>query len=446
VIGGEVTGAILPNFGDAEVPSGPIDGTNRAFVLANPPSPSASLALFRNGLLQLSGNDYILNGSTITFNIWAIPQSGDILGAFYRTAGTNTSLSHTLLSTQHSDTTPSTATRGGLIVGQGQPPTWTQLLVGTAGRCLTSNGFEVQWSNCLPSGLTPGAVPFVDSNGTLGQSATTLAFNNEKRKFSIGNSVDRATLHVQDAGLNGITELVVRAGVNQLVLPPTPLQTWENASGVRLAFVNADGGFNVPRMILNSSPIRPGIRDLGTDVDPGVTATVEGDTWFNRISRGRKTFEAGQTHSSIQVICSNAGGTNSSTAFADLGTCALPANLLFTGDRLEIDATYLHAGGTAAPEIDAVAGGLTFAGRILLMGDDVISLRISVGISTTTAAWYSQSFSISSNLVSTVGQRNFTSGSALGQLRLRGRMQSAGTDTIRLLNFTVRRIPQQANP
>ena len=449
VIGGEVTGAILPNFGDAEVPSGVIDGTNRRFTLTSPPSPAASLALFRNGLLQLSGNDYILAGSTITFNSWGVPQPEDILGAFYRTAGTNVSMSHSLLSVTHSDTTPSTPTRGGLIVGQGQPATWSQLLVGPTGRCLTSNGVEVQWGNCLPTGLTPGAVPFVDSNGTLTQSPTTLAYDNAARRLSVGNPDNRVTLNVYDASANGVTELVVRAGVNQLAIPPaspTPLQTWANAAGVPLAFMNADGGFNVSRIITNSSSIRPGIRDPGTDIDPGISATVDGDTWFNRLSKGRKTFEAGQTHSSIQVICSNAGGSTSGTAFVDLGTCTLPANLLFTGDRLEIEATYLHTGAAASPQIDVLAGGLTFAGRGLAMGDDVVALRISIGISTTTAAWVAQSFGVGPTTTNNVGQGNFASGSALGQLRLRGRMQSASTDTIRLLNFTVRRTPQQANP
>jgi len=443
VVVGE-TGGILPNFGDSETPAGAIDGTNAVFILPSTPSPAASLALFRNGLLQIAGNDYTLNGITITFHSWSIPQTGDVLDAFYRTAGTNANNTHSLLSTLHSDTTPSNPTRGGLIVGQGQTPTWAQLPIGQAGRCLVSNGFEVLWGGCGYTGLTPGVIPFIDSTGNLAQNITTLVYNNLNRQMSVGNNTPRATMYVwEDLPSNGRTEFIVREGTGQGTVP---LTTWLSANGTSLAFVNRDGGFNVKRLIANSESGRAGIRDEGTPTDPAVNALVNGDTWFNRTIASRKTYDANQTHSSIQVICSNVGGTTSATTFADLGTCTIPANFLYSGDRLDIEATYLHAGGTAAPQIDVLAGGLTFAGRNLEVNDDVVALRISVGISTTTAAWSAQSFAAASPLTNTLGQGNFASGSALGQLRLRGRMQSASTDTIRLLNFTVRRTPQQANP
>ena len=82
----------VPNYSDAETPAGTINGTNATFTLVAAPSPAASLLLLRNGLVQKSGVDYTLSGSTITFASGAIPQAPtiggvvtpDILLAYYR--------------------------------------------------------------------------------------------------------------------------------------------------------------------------------------------------------------------------------------------------------------------------------------------------------------------------------------------------------------------------
>lgn len=77
-------GGQTSQFFDAEIPGGIVDGTNNSFTLVNPPSAS-SLALFRNGLYMLAGQDYTLNGSTLQFNVaYPPPQPGDTLVANYR--------------------------------------------------------------------------------------------------------------------------------------------------------------------------------------------------------------------------------------------------------------------------------------------------------------------------------------------------------------------------
>jgi uncharacterized protein YoxC len=75
-------------FIDDETPAGAINGVNTVFSLANTPAPAMSLTLFRNGLELAQGMDYTLNGSAITFSTTALPQTGDILLAYYRTPGT----------------------------------------------------------------------------------------------------------------------------------------------------------------------------------------------------------------------------------------------------------------------------------------------------------------------------------------------------------------------
>jgi hypothetical protein len=71
-------------FVDGETPGGVVDGANASFTLVNPPSPSTSLHLFRNGLMQKLSFDYTFSGSTITFVGSATPQPGDTILAEYR--------------------------------------------------------------------------------------------------------------------------------------------------------------------------------------------------------------------------------------------------------------------------------------------------------------------------------------------------------------------------
>ena len=76
--------SVSTTFLDAEVPAGAVNGSNAAFVLANVPNPPASLALFRNGLLLRQGGDYTLTSNAVTFVTGAVPQTNDVLSAFYR--------------------------------------------------------------------------------------------------------------------------------------------------------------------------------------------------------------------------------------------------------------------------------------------------------------------------------------------------------------------------
>jgi hypothetical protein len=74
------------NFADAETPTGTVDGSNAVFTLAHTPSPSASLAVYKNGQLMIAGAsaDYTLSTATITYATAAKPQTGDVHIAFYR--------------------------------------------------------------------------------------------------------------------------------------------------------------------------------------------------------------------------------------------------------------------------------------------------------------------------------------------------------------------------
>lgn len=73
-------------FVDQETPSGAINGVNTTFTLGQTPSPSTSLAAYRDGLLLSPGIDYALSGNVMTFLSGRIPQTNDRLLCSYRTA------------------------------------------------------------------------------------------------------------------------------------------------------------------------------------------------------------------------------------------------------------------------------------------------------------------------------------------------------------------------
>jgi hypothetical protein len=69
-----------------EVPVGTIDGVNPTFTLTGPPSPPASLTLYKNGMLMKAGGfDFTLVGAVITFIPATVPGGSDVLLASYTT-------------------------------------------------------------------------------------------------------------------------------------------------------------------------------------------------------------------------------------------------------------------------------------------------------------------------------------------------------------------------
>lgn len=75
-----------PSFVDGESLSGIVDGSNATFGISAIPDPVTSLAVYRNGVLQKSGQDFTLSGSTVQFASTSTPQPGDTLLASYRTS------------------------------------------------------------------------------------------------------------------------------------------------------------------------------------------------------------------------------------------------------------------------------------------------------------------------------------------------------------------------
>ena len=84
-------GASQSSFVDGDSPSGIVDGSNTVFSLSATPDPPSSLALYRNGLLQKTSQDYTLTDRTLQFVAASTPQPGDTLLASYRLTGDDSS-------------------------------------------------------------------------------------------------------------------------------------------------------------------------------------------------------------------------------------------------------------------------------------------------------------------------------------------------------------------
>jgi hypothetical protein len=73
-------------FVDEQTPTGALNGVNLIFTLSQSPSPTTSLAVYRNGLRLSPGADFNLSGAVITFVSGLAPQTGDTLICSYRIA------------------------------------------------------------------------------------------------------------------------------------------------------------------------------------------------------------------------------------------------------------------------------------------------------------------------------------------------------------------------
>jgi hypothetical protein len=285
-----------------------------------------------------------------------------------RMSDARTPLAHPLLGVHHSDTTAGAVSRGDLVVGQGASPTWSRLGLGNAGRCLTSNGVDAIWNTCLFTGFQVGAIPFVNASGLLSENIFQLRWDTSNRRLSVGSSLADATANIHDQA--GATGLVVRAGTAQ---GNEALSRWQNPSGVDLATVQADGAMTGLAMQVNPAVARAPWRDTGLPVDP--TSRVDGDSWYNSALKARKTHEAGQTHTTSQVICAEEGSANSTTSAQVIAACALPAGFLQAGDRIEVMVDAEQVGTFVPWNLRVQWGSTELMQRAMGLGDVTLAVR-----------------------------------------------------------------------
>ena len=350
-------------------------------------------------------------------------------------------LSHSLLSTEHADTAAATVQRGDLIVGSNASgtPKWARLPLGSANRCLVSNGADAVWNTCLFTGFRPASIPFTGTDGALEEAPMFFTWDTSNRRLSVGSNLNSSTLSVHDSGPMGSTTLTVRAGHGQ---GNNVLQAWQNAAGLEQASIGNDGVMAVKSVEVVSSINRAAWRESGTNTDP--TTRSDGDAWYNSTQKSRKSAAGGRINTTPQVLCATSGTVTTATTIASLGTCSIPAGLVNPGDRLAIRASWVHDG-SAAYVVRWRWGGST-------VGEATIPGTVEVLDQKGETAAYASGAVIDIDAKGTAGfagapvvvnsAQAFGSGITVG---FEGAV-TAGTDNLRLVQFTVVRYPAQVNP
>jgi hypothetical protein len=151
------------------------------------------------------------------------------------------------------------------------------------------------------------------------------------------------------------------------------------------------------------------------------------------------------TLASPQVVCSSVGSANSTTTLNSLGTCTLPAGLLGTGDRIEVQFHFDHTGTATAFTGEVRWGGTTLLSRSGASGDGALRGRATVGVYSGGQSWDVQSWSTIAAQTAQAGSSAENTAASV-TISLYGAMAGATADSVVLRNFSVVRYPAQTNP
>lgn len=183
---------VFGTFVDGETPSGFINGSNSVFQLSQLPNPTSSLLLYRNGMLQKQGLDYSISSQTIAFISGAIPQSGDILLASYRTAGSGGTLTQVLCTGQGGSTSAASLQSLGtcaIPAGLLRPGDRIEILYDLAhGGSTTGFSFDVRWGATTVGARTVTAgTSLVTARATAGVHTTGAQLSSQS--WGTGQSI-----------------------------------------------------------------------------------------------------------------------------------------------------------------------------------------------------------------------------------------------------------------
>ncbi|HLN03303.1 MAG TPA: hypothetical protein VK335_28685 [Bryobacteraceae bacterium] len=169
-----------------------------------------------------------------------------------------------------------------------------------------------------------------------------------------------------------------------------------------------------------------------------------GDTllaWY-RLPAASPLMGQQTTPASPQVICSAAGTSTSSTNFASLGACTIPANVLQTGDRVEMHFDLAHTGAAVGFEYQAIWGATTLTDRIAAGAEAMVAGKGEAAVYNGGAQLRAESWGTVLAFAASV--TNATDNVVPGiAVNFQAKLTQAATDTVTLVNFTVVRYPAQ---
>jgi hypothetical protein len=146
-----------------------------------------------------------------------------------------------------------------------------------------------------------------------------------------------------------------------------------------------------------------------------------------------------------QVVCSSPGSSTTAATLTSLGTCTVPAGLLGSGDRLEVQLQYGHTGTTTGFTGEIHIGSAVVLSRNEAAGESLFAGKIGFGIYTSGQVWDAQSWGVSTAFQAAAGTASLDTTQAL-TVSFLGQMAAAGADSIAVRNLTVIRYPAQSNP
>lgn len=141
-----------------------------------------------------------------------------------------------------------------------------------------------------------------------------------------------------------------------------------------------------------------------------------------------------------QVLCTGVGSSTSSSASVTLGACTIPASLLRSGDRVEIQFDYSHQGSLTNFNYLVHWGSSTLSNRTVAAATSALSARSSVGIYSGGAQFSNQIWGTNLAMITEIGASSESLASPI-TIDFQGSMASATTDSVTLRNFTVVRYP-----
>jgi hypothetical protein len=168
-----------------------------------------------------------------------------------------------------------------------------------------------------------------------------------------------------------------------------------------------------------------------------------GDTllaWYRLPASG--SGGGGGTVAAPVIECSAPGTSTSSTSFASLGSCAIPASVLGTGDRIDIHFDLAHSGTAAGFEYQVLWGATAVTDRVAASGDAMIAGKGEAAVYSGGAQLRAESWGTALAFGASVGNAtdNIAPGLTIGFLV---KMAQTTSDTVTLVNFTVVRYPAQ---
>ena len=211
---------------------------------------------------------------------------------------------------------------------------------------------------------------------------------------------------------------------------------------------------NTPNPVTSLALFRNGIAQK-----PGLDYTLTGATvqflsgaipqpgdilmaWYRLAPAAGSLIAAGQTAAGPQIMCSAMGTSTSATNFTSLGSCTIPANVLQTGDRIEIHFDLGHQGTTVGFEFKVFWGSTTVVDRVAPALEAMIAGKAESAVYSGGAQLRAETWGQTLTYMASVGNATDNIVPPL-LIDFQVKMLQATSETVSLRNYSLVRYPAQ---